>query len=169
MGFFGKIKQNLNHGGVKVYLQAPTTITSSQTEIPVKITLEAAQQCQVDSLEVSLERRFANAGSNNSPPPAPVVMGIAKQAGPFTLLPGQNQSFDLSITVSSPDSGGAMAQTFGKFANAVSSLGSQKFKHYICAKADVANIKLDPKAEQQVVWEGNEMPGITEHVNISLN
>jgi hypothetical protein len=167
MGFFNKIKQNLNHGGVKIELDAPTEITREQTVIPVKVTLVADQQCQIDSIEASLERRYVNAKSDGTAP-SPTTFGSVKQAGPIALSAGQSQEFTLSITIPSTNSGGAAGQLFGKLANTLSSLNSQTFHHYICVKADVAKISLDPKVEQRVMWDGNEMPGVTRSADITF-
>src|SRR5262249_14464002 len=150
-------------------LDAPTTIASNQTEVAVKITLEAEQQCQINSVEVTLERHFTDSSANSSSPPSPQTLGYVKQSGPFILSPGQNQSLELSFTISGPDSGGKMAQTVGMLGNAISAFGNQSYSHYVIAKADVANIGLDPKDEQLVIWEGNEMPGITKRANINID
>ncbi len=35
MGFFGKIKENLSHGGVKIQLQAPASVSMQDAVLPV--------------------------------------------------------------------------------------------------------------------------------------
>ncbi len=166
MGFFSKLKDNFQHGGIKITLAAPPVITANMTTLPVQVTVTAGETAQrINSLSVELikeeysQGRSTTTGTSTNSEQQTTILSRQDTNQSFDLPAGQTATIDLTLSVSTPaqidnpalrKAAGIMSafSTFGSSAN--------NWQHYIRASADVEGIVLDPSAQQRVQIEGKE-------------
>ncbi len=170
MGFFSKIKDNLSHGGIKVDLQAPASISMQDATLPVTITLtggtephtvnRVTAEIQATSRNQSFSQpnQPAMAGSPNSAQTTTTTVARAENAQPFVIQPGEIKTIQLAIIVNGTQviadqlpEGGAMAGVVGAFQKLQSvsqALNENSYTYTVEAKADVEGIALDPAKSQ---------------------
>lgn len=162
MGFFGKIKQNLHHGGVKVQLQAPASVHMTDAVLPVTISITATDApAQIKSVKAEIQALNQSIGfsqpmgqttssANNTSTPQTVAQEVNAQ--PFTLHPGQTQTLQLNIAMNAagaaPDS--AVAKAIGRIQTLAETLNSSSYTYTLIASADVEGIALDPSHSQNL-------------------
>lgn len=166
MGFFGKLKANMNHGGVKVQLSAPGSIASDQV-IPVQVTVSAksAQTILSVKAEIQCERREHDAtfgigqtvGTRQTGTITETI-AVIENREPFTLNAGESKTIELPLYLN----GGTAAQnplaglseSMGVVGGILESVASQldhvNYLYTIHASADVDGIKLDPSTSQSI-------------------
>jgi hypothetical protein len=162
MGFFGKIKQNLNHGGVDVSLSVPDRIEKGQTSLHAQVTISATEARTIKSVRVQIERRYDNSGNSqrqNS------VLGSAVYETPFAITPGQPLSLQFDISLKPEDEMADDHPVLASLASGITKLndvydkGSMvSYWHYVNAIVDVENINFDPHADQRIQIDGQEKP-----------
>ncbi len=160
MGFFSKLRANMNHGGVKVHVQAPASVPSNQV-IPVQVTLTADGAQTVTSVKVELRAQMQQQGvslnggvgmQKSTTTAQPVA--VAENREPISLSPGQPQTVGLQLFLSGNTSAPGMLTGLGNSSpvdgvmNSVLS-ATQAFNHVnytytLHASADVEGITLDP-------------------------
>lgn len=167
MGFFGKIKQNLQHGGVKVQLQAADTVSLQAASLPVTVIVSATDQpAQVNSVKAAITvQSFAKSPSSGKFGSTPdigtsTVAAQAETNEPFSLSPGQSKTVQLSVVINPNQLPAASigASTLGKL------LDPSQYQYYVQATADVAGIAIDPAASQKLTIP--EMGGFASHIQI---
>lgn len=165
MGLFGKLKQNMNHGGVKIHIAAPSSVPSNQV-IPVAVTISADSSQTINSVKAEIkaqakEQGIAMGGGN--------MGGMGVQQGrtmaqtiaevesreAFTIAPGETKTVNLELYIGGSAGSG---NPLGQMANAGGGLGgvmqavasaAQNFEHVnyiysVHASADVEGVSLDP-------------------------
>jgi len=172
MGFFGKIKQNIHHGGVQVQMQALENIHASDAELPVSVTLTAIDQpVTINSVNVRIDATSENmafsqpSGPSNIQTNQQTIQTVAKQVNnqPFTLSPGQPQTLQLNISMSlsGTDAQNQIAGALATAAKTLSYLRNTSYIYNLVASADVEGIALDPSASQRIHIKGaDEASGI---------
>lgn len=166
MGFFGKIKQNIHHGGVKVQMQAPASVKVSDPVLPVTVTVTATDAlAQIKSVKVEIQALNQSTGfsqpfgqttssANNISTPQTVAQEVNAQ--PFTLNPGQSQTLQLNITMNAGAAAqqagvnSVIAQTIGRLQSLAETLNSNSYTYTLIASADVEGIALDPSTSQNL-------------------
>lgn len=184
MGFFSKIKDNLSHGGVKVALQAPASISMEDATLPLAITLTGSDQphsikrVTAEILATSRNQGFSQinnpaiAGNANSSDTITTVFARAEDAQPFILQPGETKTIQLAIVINGTQviadqlpAGSAMAGVVGAFQKLQSvgqALNASSYTYTLKASADVEGIALDPASEQPLqVLKPGEIGGAT--------
>lgn len=166
MGFFSKIKANMNHGGVKVQLLAPGSIDSDQI-IPVQITLSAESAQTINSVkaEIQAEQReqgasFGGGQGVGVQQTATTIQTVAvvENREPFTLAAGESKIIDLQLYLSggvaAPNPLANLSGNLGILGqvmqSVVSTLDHVNYLYSIHASADVDGITLDPSASQSI-------------------
>ena len=162
MGLFSKLKQNFNHGGVKVALQAPYSVSMQDAFCPVTTTITASDAPQTIN-KVSAEIVAESKNQIFQQPSAAAtksgatfeVVARAENVQPFTLQVGETRTVQLNIVMNADaamasdqePNGGAMAQ-FAAMAQKLQSVSEAmncgSYTYSIHAKADVEGIALDP-------------------------
>jgi len=180
MGFFGKLKQNFTHGGVKVKIQAPASVSMQDASVPVAVAVTAGDSPQTVSkvsVEIIAESRsqaFNQGGDANS-----ITMNTvarSEDAQQFSLAPGESKTVQLAIVMNAgaaiaqqlPDDGAAtqIAEGLAKLQNVAQALDPSAATYTIVAKADVQGIALDPSDKQPIqILKPGELGGA---VNIRL-
>jgi hypothetical protein len=183
MGIFGSIKKNLSHGGVKLELSAPASVSMQDAGLPVSVTITAAEAAvHINSVKAEVIAQSQNmnfqqprsGGANTST--TIQTVGRAENTQPFDLTAGQSQTVQLNIVMNAgaavaaqlPE-GSAMAglahglqqlQSLGEAMN------PQSFTYHLQASADVEGVALDPSKQQplQVLKPGQLGGGL----NINL-
>jgi len=169
MGIFSSFEKNLTHGGVKIEMQAPASVSMQDANVPVSVTVTAGGSpvhingARAQIFAESQNRNF-NQGSQNpastSPNMGPKSVALADNDQPFDLAPGQSQAVQLNIVM---NAGAAIAAQLPEGSTAagivhdlqqLQSLGeamnSQSYTYYVQASVDVEGIALDPSKRQPI-------------------
>lgn len=156
MGFFGKLKQNLNHGGIKISLVTPERVGKDDPTVTVQATITAtATPRLIKSVTADFVTHYFSNNSNSTPQEA--VLSNQVYNTPFQLAAGQ--SLNLSFTLNmNPGQDHPMLSALDKAAGILSKLSNQnqQFVHNIRVRADVEGIANDPEHSQRIIWEGHE-------------
>lgn len=169
MGFFGKIKQNMHHGGVKVQLQAPASVHMTDATLPVTVTITATDApAQVKSVKAEIQAQNQSTGFNpssaqsgvNNTPMGPTTVAQEVNTQPFSLAPGQTQTIQLNITMNAgaaaqstadPGNFGAgLAHALGNLQTLQATLDKNSYTYTLVVSADVDGIAFDPGASQML-------------------
>jgi len=180
MGLFGKLKENLGHGGIKVQLQAPASVSMSDASFPVTVTLTASDQQQtIENVKVEITARSYDQSfstSNNNPPTTQSqehMVAEANYAQAFTIMPGETKSVPLTIIMNQgaaaaaqlPE-GSGMAQVAGAFQKLQSlseTMNSTSYQYTIEASAKIQGITLGPAYNQPIqILKPGELGGATQ-------
>jgi hypothetical protein len=171
MGLFGKIKGNMNHGGIKVHVQAPSSVPGNQV-IPVTVTLTADSSQTINSVKAEIKAQVKEQGISmggmggggigvqDSRSMHQTVAQVESRE-PFTLAPGETKTVNLQLFI---DGNAGSGNPIGQMNNAGGVLGSvlqsvasaaQGFEHInyiytINASADVQGVSLDPSDKQPI-------------------
>jgi hypothetical protein len=162
MGFFSKIKTNLNHGGVKIDLQAPASVSMQDAQLPVTITITNTDSEQRMVKRVSAEifassqnRAFNQPGSvNNTNQVVRESVARADNTEQFVIMPGETKTVQLNIVMNAGAVAGAqlpensaMAQVAGalqKLQSVSEALNNTSYTYSLQGSADVDGVALDP-------------------------
>jgi hypothetical protein len=161
MGFFDKVKRNINHGGVSLTLTAPDRIEKGQFNVPISILMSATTNCQIKSVTARVERRYLNTSNTQR---QPTVLGSANYDTPFTLNAGQPLNLDLNISIAPLDETTGDHQALRSVVSALEKASnaydrsSQRYEHYIGVVADVDGVAMDPQADKRIHIDGQEEP-----------
>ena len=173
MGLFGKLKDNMNHGGVKVHVQAPGSVPGNQV-IPVIVTITADSSQTINSVKAEIkaeakEQGITMGGNNNmnggmgvrSSRTMSQTIAEVENRESFTIGPGETKTVNLELYISGDTGNG---NPMGQLANIGGGMGSalqavaavaQKFEHVnylytVHASADVPGVSLDPSDKQSI-------------------
>jgi len=166
MGLFGKLKENFNHGGVKIQLQAPASVSMNDTTVPVTVSITATdQERTIDRVSVIIIAQSHNqafSDSNNTNPAQGQQHTVAQSdyVQPFTLMPGETKSIEIGIVMNEgaavaaqlPE-GSGMAQLAGAFQKlqAVSeAMNGNSWQYYIDASAKIEGVGFGPSHRQPI-------------------
>lgn len=146
MGFFSKIKQNLNHGGVSISMQAPAIVSTTDATIPVAVTVTAGESPQIIksiTAEVMVTVNDRDFQQRNASENVAHRETYAENTEEFTLQPGESKIAQLQIPMPAHE-GGPIALA-SKLQGLQVTFGSKSHYTYeIQASADVKGIALDP-------------------------
>ena len=157
MGFFGKIKQNMHRGGVKVQLQAPAGIHITDASMPITVTVTATDlPAHINSVAVKIQgSRMINPNDNRNLAPTSVDFAAAASNQPFDLQPGQSQTIQINLTIDQTAGANDLA---GKAEHLLHGLAqgamTGDMTYMVIATADVEGIAMDPMAQQVLqIWQ----------------
>lgn len=169
MGFFSKLKQNFNHGGVKIVLQVPSNVESTESAVAATVTLTAGEtQAQINKVWVEIDATKDNTYNQQNNTPGQFnnnermtqTIGRAESTEIFTLMPGETRTIQLSVMInlsatlaSMVPQGSALAgvaNVFQKLETVTSALGQDTYTYHVTAKADVDGVTLDPSHTQLI-------------------
>src|SRR4051812_37040347 len=100
MSIFGKLKENFNHGGIKIQLQAPASVSMNDATVPVTVSLSASgEQKTIERVTVTITARSYNQQFNepvgdSSISSSPTFQGVqhvvaeVNYSQPFSIMPG---------------------------------------------------------------------------------
>lgn len=161
MGLFGKIKENFNHGGVKVSVQAPASVSMNDAAgLPVTVTLtnndeqRTINKVSVEIIATSQDQGFDSSGATNNTTSTNKTVARADNTQPFALMPGETKSVQLTIVMNSgaavaaqlPEGSGMaqVADALGKLQAVGEAMHGDSWTYQVQAKADVEGVTLDP-------------------------
>jgi len=184
MGLFSKLKQNFTHGGVKVKLDAPASVSMQQPTLDVQVTVTATDAPQtiksVRAVIIALNRNQAFSGPSNQTmnnSQAPMVeqqVARADNTESFTLAAGQSKTVPISIIMNAGaqmanhSSGGLgqAAQALQKIESFSEAMNPNSYTYFLQGVADVDGIAIDPSVRQPLqILKPGEVGGA---VNIHL-
>jgi hypothetical protein len=161
MGLFSSLKKNFKHGGVKISMQAPESVSTQDASLPVTVTVTATDgPVQINSVKaeisaVSFNKNFNQPmGQTNMPENGvtqmPEVVARAENPQQFNLAPGQSQAVQLSITMGSGQPGGLTE----KIESVAQLFNPSTYAYSLSASADVEGVALDPSTTKQLHIQG---------------
>lgn len=159
MGFFSKIKENINHGGVGIDFEAPNSVHGDEPSIPIVITLTNEQEARlIHSVEAYLQKRtqrpdgttdYSNSDESAS----------AKYTQSFTLQPNQPLQITLNVPLnignalqSTTDDPAlqAIAGGLGKLQQVMQAASNQEIDYALVVQATVEGITLQPSKTKTI-------------------
>lgn len=166
MSLFGKLKENFNHGGVKIQLQAPASISMNDATVPVTVSVTARdQQRTIDHVSVAITAQSYNQAFSDSDDTSPAqsqqhTVAQSDYAQPFTLMPGETKTVEVSIVMNEgaavaaqlPE-GSGMAQIAGVFQKLQSvseALNGSSWQYSIEASAKIEGVSFGPSYQQPI-------------------
>ncbi|HSW98407.1 MAG TPA: hypothetical protein VLF71_01070 [Candidatus Saccharimonadales bacterium] len=157
MGLLSRLKANFTHGGVKISLQAPSSVAPNQL-IPVTVMLTADSPQTITSVKAEVKAKAKEQGMRVG------NGGVGVQAGgtmsqtiaqvesreAFTLAAGETKTVTLQLQLAGPanmlgQAGGAMGNVLQ---GVMQSVAHVNYLYSIHASADVQGIALDPSVSQ---------------------
>ncbi len=178
MGIFSKLKQNLQHGGVKVKVDAPATI-SLKDNFDVAITITSTDPQKIKSVTVSFVKHLVNTQNANEPTIRTVV--TKREDTTFNIAAGEtkqikiNMSLDpakdpeLNDLIKELDPSGiteGMAKIAGNLMKVTEALNNKQYDYYIEAKVDVDGIAFDPAGQVSVQFLRPGELGASARINL---
>lgn len=180
MGFFSKIKQNFNHGGVDLSLSAPSSVHTSDSSLPVSVTISGGpeprtiKRVTAEIIATSRNQSFSTSGASNTVDVKTVARIDNNET--FTLAPNETKEVNLALTIN----GAAEAvkattgldpnSTAGKIANKIAGAfvagDVDAYTYVLQVSADVDGIALDPAKSQPLQILGMGEMGGTFNVKI---
>jgi uncharacterized membrane protein len=164
MGFFGKIKENMNHGGVKVELQAPASVSETDATLPVTVNVTATDKPEnIKSVKVQIIRQshnqsFSTGNINQGMQNQEFTVAQAEDVQPFSISPGETKTVQLSITMNAgtalgaqlPEGSGmsAVAGALEKLQEVSEVMNQNSYSYYIHASAQIDGIAIGPGSRQ---------------------
>ena len=162
MGFFSKLKSNLNHGGIKIDLNVPGSAPCGSA-VPVTVNLTASDAQTINKITVELQmvstsntNRSTFDSTNNAPVGDQVrtdVLAKVEATESFVIAAGENKTVTLQLAIPADAAAfDTMGGALGGVMQTLSSLSpnhvSRLYKIYV--HADVEGIKLDPGTHQNI-------------------
>jgi hypothetical protein len=104
MGFFDKIKQSLNIGGVKLVLVPGQTVVANGATLPVKLTVQGGSLNQnVTAVTVILMQKDAwiehQLGGQRVHKTQTMTLAKKAETSPFTITAGEHREFNFSLPI----------------------------------------------------------------------
>ena len=168
MGFFSKLKADMNHGGVKLNAQVPGSVPSDQP-IPITVTITSDTPQTVNSVTVKLEAEereqgvslgFGSGGMNNMNQMGANERGTTYQTvaqvenrDQFTIAPGDTKTVTLQLYLNNAQTGqgqgGQMNPMGAALGGVLQSIAMRGFAHAsfiyrVHVSADIAGVGVGP-------------------------
>ncbi len=159
MGFFSSLKKNLNHGGVKLELTGPGTISLQDASAALQVTVNntSEQPVTINSMRLSLQFEERNKDVNNTSTLSDrrnAEVSALELPGLFVLQPNESKLVNMILPISAVaavNSAGDESAATGFMAKAIdvatamNQFTDDKIRNYFfCITTDVEGIKLDP-------------------------
>lgn len=162
MGLFSRLKDNLNHGGVKIQIQAPSSVPGNQV-IPVTVNITSDSSQTIDRVKAEIKAvareqglNFGGGGGVQASTTSAQTVAQVENREAFTISPGETKTVNLELFINGGAAGGNNGQ-LGSMGGALQALASvaQNFGHVnytysVHASADVQGITIDPSAKQPI-------------------
>lgn len=170
MGFFDKIKDNLSHGGVKVSLSAPGTVSFNEANFDVSVTITNSDEPRsINSVIVEILANskdstmdmIKNDANNQVAEENREIdqqVAVARNDQPFQIGTGETKTVNIIIPLNptlnqqgQPANTGVVGEAMGliQHLNAYGASASQNhLKYSVRASVHIEGIMLNPKAEQ---------------------
>jgi sporulation-control protein spo0M len=148
MGFFSKLKQNFSHGGVKLSLQSPSSVSMGDASVPTTVTITATDTAQViESISVEINASYTDKeGYGNQ---ETIAQGQYNQ--PFTINPGESKVVQIAVPLSRlapqdqiPEEVQPLANVLGALGNIAQAMDQRTYTYQVSASADIAGITFAP-------------------------
>lgn len=169
MGFFSKLKQNLNHGGVKVRVDAPATVSLVDTAFDVKVTIsnngdtpQTIKQLMVGVKEDRMTQdNFGDPTARNMPSgPSTRDLETITNNETFVLNANETRTVTVKLPLKAAEilqevagnnsALNAAADILGKVETVAAAMNHDHYRHYVEASVDVEGIAFDPAAQVDV-------------------
>lgn len=149
MGFFDKVKQALNIGGVKVEMTVGPDISRTSGKADGTLTLTTKSPQHIKSIKVKFERtiRIPKPGAPNNEEVRFDTLADFQDNSEFDIQPGETKTVPFSLTFNLPDSANEQLAQLGGILGAIGGLGNKldqsRIEYKISANVDVDKAALD--------------------------
>ncbi len=154
MGFFGKLKQGLGIGTIKLQLQVPGQIAKSASPINGQVTLNAESDQHVNSIKFTFVETVTS-GRDADKKTTDFERGILEMRNPFDIKKGETRAIPFSLPFQIPASGTqALADkggVLGAIGMAASLLASENSEYHVKVVVDCAGAAFDPSDSQRII------------------
>lgn len=155
MGFFSKIKENLQKGGVKVKLDSPGHFSANDQSLQIRITLTNSDTARtINGVRLLLEKEINDDKSSSTSVRREVVSSYNVPSSVFVLQSHEVKSFDITFPISTQaslqstgnndSSVNAVAGVLDKISQVADSMSNQDARYSVSALVDVEGISIDP-------------------------
>ena len=164
MGFLTKLKQNFNHGGIKVTISAPNIVSESDPSFSTILSILNTSEIvmTVNSIHVTLEEDRIQAQPNSNQNSAVDSQNQIKEISRtddlnmFTIEPKETKQMTIIVPLNFgklaqgvlPENGAlnAIAGVLGNMQKVMNVIDESDYIHYVNAVVDVDGISFDPSA-----------------------
>jgi hypothetical protein len=165
MGFFSKLKADMNHGGVKLSAQVPGSVASDQP-IPITVTITTDTPQTVNSVTVKLEAEEREQGVNigfgsgnmnqmgtNNGNTNYETVAVVENRDQFSIAPGDSKTISLQLYLNNAQAGQGMPGTMNPMGAALGGvlqsiamrgLAHTSFIYRIHVSADIEGVGIGP-------------------------
>jgi hypothetical protein len=162
MGFFDKLKQTFNIGGVHIDMDSPVSASLQDTNLPVGLTFTTKSPQTVNSIRLKLigveQARTVGQAQNTA---TPRVFAQTDSTDSFAIQPGETKKVELTLAL---NVGAAMAEALpddnplqqmaGVLQRAetlISALDQKRYNYFVEVVADVEGATFDPSARKPII------------------
>jgi hypothetical protein len=167
MGLFSKLEENIHHGGIKIHVQAPSSVPGNQV-IPVTVTITADSPQTINSVKAELKAQVREEGIRMGGMNGMGGGGIGMQGGrtnyqtvaqvesrePFTINPSETRTVNLQLYLNGTPGNGNMRTPIGGALGALASVAQNfervNYMYSVHASANVQGISLNPSDKQPI-------------------
>lgn len=167
MGLFGKLKENFNHGGIKVQLQAPASVSMNDATVPVTVSVTAtSEQHTIERVSVTItaqsyNQAFSESGNNNnSAQNQQHTVAESDYSQPFTLASGETKTVEVNIVMNQgaavaaqlPEGSGIaqVAGMFQKLQSVSEAMNGNSYQYFVEASAKIEGVTFGPSYQQPI-------------------
>jgi hypothetical protein len=174
MGLFSKLRADINHGGVKLQIQLPSSVAANQL-IPVTVNITADTPCTINSLTAELQsqarQQGVSFGNNNGTGGNGVGMNQStsnyqkvaevKNSESFTVNPGETKTVSMQLYLNGNATGanplgqltgaaGAVGGVLQSLASAAQNLEHVTYTYRVHVSADVDGVGIGPSGAEPI-------------------
>jgi|GEM_PF-762992 len=157
MGFFGKVKQFLGMGGVKVRFDLAPQIAKGAKKIEGKIKVTTKSPQKVLSFDYRLSERTIS-GPKNQPKVKKRNLAEKKVDAVFDIVPGDEKEIKFTLPIPGglknaneqlAEKGGALG-ALGALSQLADGLGGVRVEYHLWVTCDVDGVTLDPNDHMEL-------------------
>ncbi len=147
MSFFGKIKNWLGLGGVKIRLEMNPNLSKEELMVKGKVVITTKSEQELVSLEIELEEEFST-GRGDSRKTKFFDLGEMEMQINEMIKPGEEKVFEFefpfTLMKSNADQLKEKGGALGALGKASKWASNERSNYFVKAKLDVKKVALDP-------------------------
>ncbi len=153
MGFFGKLKQGLGIGTIKVELQIPGQVAKADGQVQGKLTMTAQSDQHVQSIKFRFVESYMT-GRGEEQKTEEYELGTLVLDTPFDMKKDETKSVDFTLPFQfAASSNQALAEqsgVLGALGKAAVLARAERSEYHVKAVVDCQGVALDPSASKSI-------------------
>lgn len=161
MGFFSKIKENLQKGGVKISMQAPDSIGKDDETLPVSLTISAGETPRsILGIKIELVRHWSEKNGDDWDSGTDTVFSFLVPDSTFELRTNETKSLSAVVPLTaskaaeSAEGASPMLETAAKVVDSINKAAAltnrRDYDYKLKCIANVDGIAIDPTATKNM-------------------